>query len=62
MARHRLARAGLALALVWAMGIAYVVWDEVPTLQLLTGASIVVAAGLYLLWHEARQRAEKTKG
>jgi drug/metabolite transporter (DMT)-like permease len=47
--------------LVWAMGIAYVVWDEVPTVQLLTGASIVVAAGLYLLWHEARQRAGAAK-
>lgn len=47
--------------LVWAIGIAYVVWGEVPTFQLLVGASVVVAAGLYLLWHEARQRAENSK-
>jgi drug/metabolite transporter (DMT)-like permease len=43
--------------LVWAIGIAFVVWGEVPTVHLLVGSSIVVAAGLYLLWHETKRRA-----
>jgi drug/metabolite transporter (DMT)-like permease len=47
--------------LVWAMAIAYAVWGEVPTLQLVVGATIVVAAGLYLLWHEAKQRSGAAK-
>ncbi len=42
--------------LVWAMGIGFVVWGEVPTVPLLVGSCIVVAAGLYLLWHEAQRR------
>jgi drug/metabolite transporter (DMT)-like permease len=47
------------LMLVWAMVIGYVVWDEVPTFGLLVGSAIVVASGLFLLWHEAqRKRSE----
>jgi drug/metabolite transporter (DMT)-like permease len=42
--------------LVWAMGIGFVVWGEVPTPALLAGSCIVVGSGLYLLWSEARQR------
>jgi drug/metabolite transporter (DMT)-like permease len=45
--------------LVWATGIAFVVWGEIPTMHLLIGSCIVVAAGLYLLWHEANLRAAK---
>jgi drug/metabolite transporter (DMT)-like permease len=44
------------LMLVWAIGIGYLVWGDVPTAGLLIGSSIVVAAGLFLLWHEARRR------
>jgi drug/metabolite transporter (DMT)-like permease len=44
------------LLLVWAMAIGYLVWDDVPTVGLLIGSGIVVASGLFLLWHEARQR------
>jgi drug/metabolite transporter (DMT)-like permease len=44
--------------LVWAMVIGFVVWGDVPTVELLIGSGIVVASGLFLLWHEARQRAE----
>jgi drug/metabolite transporter (DMT)-like permease len=42
--------------LVWAILIGFVVWGEVPTLALLVGSSIVVASGLFLLRHEARQK------
>ena len=44
------------LMLVWALVIGYLVWGDVPTLGLLVGSSIVVACGLFLLWHEARRR------
>jgi len=42
--------------LVWAMGIGFVVWGEVPSIELLVGSSIVVLSGLFLLWHEAERR------
>lgn len=42
--------------LVWAMVIGYLVWGEVPTSGLLAGSAIVIASGLFLLWHEARRR------
>lgn len=44
------------LMLVWAIGIGYFVWGDVPTLGLLVGSAIVVGSGLMLLWHEARQK------
>lgn len=42
--------------LVWALLIDFVVWHELPTLPLLAGSAIVVASGLFLLRHEARQK------
>ena len=47
--------------LVWAMAIGFVVWGDVPTVELLIGSGIVVASGLFLLWHEARRRAGQAK-
>jgi drug/metabolite transporter (DMT)-like permease len=44
------------LMLVWAIAIGFVVWGDVPTPELLIGSAIVVASGLFLLWHEARRR------
>ena len=44
------------LMLVWAIGIGFVVWGEHPTIELVIGSVIVVASGLFLLWHEARRR------
>jgi drug/metabolite transporter (DMT)-like permease len=44
------------LMLVWALVIGYLIWGDVPTLGLLFGAGIVVACGLFLLWHEAQRR------
>jgi len=43
------------LMLVWALAIGYLVWGDVPTLALLVGSGIVVACGLFLLWHEAQR-------
>jgi drug/metabolite transporter (DMT)-like permease len=44
------------LMLVWAMVIGFVVWGDMPTAALIIGSGIVIAAGMFLLWHEARQR------
>jgi drug/metabolite transporter (DMT)-like permease len=38
--------------LVWTAVIGFLVWGEVPTTNLLIGASVVVASGLWLLWRE----------
>ena len=43
------------LMLVWALVFGYLIWGDVPTLGLLIGSSIVVACGLFLLWHEAQR-------
>lgn len=43
------------LMLVWALLIGFLVWGDVPTVALLVGSGIVVASGLYLLWHEAQK-------
>jgi len=41
------------LMLVWALAIGFFVWGDVPTLGLIGGSVIVVASGLFLLWHES---------
>ncbi len=43
------------LMLVWALVIGYLVWGDLPTVPLLAGSGIVVACGLFLLWHEAQR-------
>jgi drug/metabolite transporter (DMT)-like permease len=47
-------------SIVFALIIGFVVWGDIPTLALLAGAAIVVASGLYLLWHESKKRAPMT--
>lgn len=44
------------LILVWSMGLGFVVFGEVPDLHLIIGGSIVVTAGLLLLWHETGKK------
>jgi drug/metabolite transporter (DMT)-like permease len=41
------------LMLVWAMVIGFVAWGDMPTPALIIGSAIVIASGLFLLWHEA---------
>src|SRR5262249_26938592 len=43
------------LMLVWAIGIGFLGWGDVPTIELIIGSAIVVASGPFLLWHEARR-------
>jgi len=42
-------------SVLWALGIGYVVWGEVPNALALTGIAVIVAAGLYIL-HRDRVR------
>ena len=44
------------LALVWAVAIGYLVWGDVPTPAVWTGAAIIVAAGMYVIQREAAAR------
>ncbi len=44
-------------SLVWAIILGFLVWGDLPTLTLLLGSAIVVASGLYLLWHESTRKA-----
>ncbi|MCC6889691.1 MAG: DMT family transporter [Hyphomicrobiales bacterium] len=44
------------LMLVWATVIGFMAWGEQPTAALIVGSTIVIASGLFLLWHEAQRR------
>jgi drug/metabolite transporter (DMT)-like permease len=43
--------------LVWSIALGFLVWGDVPTLALLVGSAIVVASGIFLLYHEAQREA-----
>lgn len=40
------------VSMLMAIGIGYSVFDEVPTMQTLVGAAIIMAAGLFIIWRE----------
>jgi drug/metabolite transporter (DMT)-like permease len=48
-------------ALLWGVGIDWVVWSAKPTWNVLLGASLVIAAGLYVVWRE-REPPRTTPG
>jgi drug/metabolite transporter (DMT)-like permease len=41
--------------LVWACIIGYLVWDEIPRAATITGALVVAASGVYILYRETRR-------
>jgi drug/metabolite transporter (DMT)-like permease len=43
-------------SLVWAIGLGFVIWGDIPTISLLFGSAIVVGSGLFLLWRETGRR------
>ena len=43
-------------SLVWAIGLGFLFWGDIPTLALLAGSAIVVGSGLFLLWHESGRK------
>jgi drug/metabolite transporter (DMT)-like permease len=44
-------------ALLWGLGLDWAVWQVAPGASILTGATIVVASGLYLIRRESRAHA-----
>ncbi|WP_050527607.1 DMT family transporter [Pseudorhodobacter aquimaris] len=48
-------------SMLFALAIGYWVFDEVPTLTMLTGAAIVVTAGVLIIWRERRLGLERAK-
>lgn len=42
-------------ALIWAILFGYIFWGETPTLQVLGGAAIIIAASLYIAHREAKK-------
>jgi len=50
------------LGLIWMSGIGYLVFGNLPTWWTLSGAAIVVAAGLYLFARERKQMGEAKSG
>jgi drug/metabolite transporter (DMT)-like permease len=49
-------------SLVWAIVLGFLVWGDVPSATLLAGSAVVVASGMFLLWHEARKRKRSGPG
>jgi drug/metabolite transporter (DMT)-like permease len=45
-------------SLLWAMMFGFALWGDVPTIGLLVGSAIVVASGLFLIWHESRKKKQ----
>ena len=43
-------------ALVWAGLFGYIFWDELPTIQVIGGAVLIIAASLYIAHREAMKR------
>jgi drug/metabolite transporter (DMT)-like permease len=45
-------------ALLWGVGIDWVIWDTLPEGRFYIGATIVIASGLYVIWRESRVKHE----
>ena len=43
-------------SIVWALGLGFLFWADIPTLPLLAGSAVVVCSGLFLLWHESGRK------
>ena len=43
-------------ALVWAIGLGFVFFGDLPTSQMLIGSAIIIGAGLFLSWQERRTK------
>lgn len=48
-------------SMLFALGIGYFIFDEVPTLTMLGGAALVVTAGILIIWREHRLGLERAK-
>lgn len=41
-------------ALVWATGLGFAIWHEVPDALTYAGAAIIIASGIFIVWRESR--------
>ena len=41
-------------AMIWAVLLGFLVWNDVPTPTILVGAAILIGSGIYILWREAQ--------
>ncbi|SNX71002.1 EamA domain-containing membrane protein RarD [Cereibacter ovatus] len=48
-------------SMIFALAIGYLVFDEVPTLVMMAGASLVVGAGILIIWRERRLGLERAR-
>lgn len=44
--------------LVWAILLGFLFWGDIPTAGLIAGSAIVVASGMFLLWHESSKKTQ----
>ena len=49
-------------SMLFALGIGFFIFDEVPTLTMLGGAALVVLAGILIIWRERRLGLERGQG
>lgn len=49
------------VAIVWAVSFGVIVFSEIPSLEVLIGAAIMVAAGIVIAWRERRRGFQKAK-
>jgi drug/metabolite transporter (DMT)-like permease len=48
-------------SILFALGIGYFIFDEVPTRAMLTGASLVILAGILIIWRERQLGIRRNK-
>ncbi len=48
--------------MLWAVGFGWAVFGDVPTADILTGAAVIIASGLYILHRESRRAAVSPSG
>jgi drug/metabolite transporter (DMT)-like permease len=46
------------MSMIWALGLGFVLWGDVPTLALLSGGVVVAGSGLYILYRETVRRRD----
>jgi len=46
-------------ALLWGIGIDWVIWQVLPGSRVLIGGSVIAASGLFLLWRESQAAGQK---
>jgi drug/metabolite transporter (DMT)-like permease len=48
-------------ALLWGVGIDWLVWSKLPSLRVCFGGALVISCGVYLIWHERQLQLAPNK-